>query len=508
MRRFLESCGRAAEVGSASWDLPILIGFALILRWAAFSGLALGDDYAYTRLVDELLREGYPRIDSTSVLAARPVMLYLVASSVALFGWSELSLVAPALASSITVIVTVYILGRRLAGRRAGIAAALIMMTLPLDRVHATTLSDDLIGSGLVALGALLLLASKSTSSERNGVLAAGVAGVLVAFSAGVKVSFLALGAPTLVTALVLAKKGYLSTWRATWLVGGWLAGQLVLCGFLWSVADRPFAHIETELAFHEAIGVGNVVPSSGPSFFVQRMVGVALGGHDGYGYSEYSLVFAVGALGVLVAIVGDRRRWAFGICLVWLVVPVLVQLVWPAIVGEAAAGRRLALQLHAATVPAAIAAGTLWRRRSRPLPESRRVALRIIMIGLIALTIRDSTRMVETFVDAMGDQRAAYQVARGFEGQLASDTAFCEFVAMKTRFRESSRCLVVTAPTAVPARALVIVGGSRRPELDPSSVAGLDWEIPRDWIRLTGLPGGVEPWRRERGAVFVALSP
>ena len=244
---------------------------------------------------------------------------------------------------------------------------------------------------------------------------------------------------------------------------------------------------------------------ASGLEFFAERMAGLPVGGHDGYGYSEYALIFPVAVLGLIVGLARGRNRWGYVLCLVWLLVPLLTQLVWPSLVGEAAASRRLAQHLHLALAPAAVAAGTLWSRRSWLEANRRRVISRVVLVIFAALTLKDAARMTETYRDAMSDQRAAYRLLSGFEGQIASDAALCQFFVMKDRFRSSSRCLVVDDVADVSARMAIVIGGSRRPELDPALVAGLGWQTPVEWVRLGRLPGSERPWRRQRGLVLIA---
>ena len=134
----------------------LLVG--VIVRLYFFSGFVLGDDPTYAQYVSQILKGEYPKIEKYAVFACRPLLLFLTAIPIYLFGWQEWSFVLPILIASLLNIVIVYTAGNKLHSPLAGILGALAYLTFPLDAVNATTYSNDIILSTFVWGGGLILL--------------------------------------------------------------------------------------------------------------------------------------------------------------------------------------------------------------------------------------------------------------------------------------------------------------------------------------------------------------
>ena len=137
------------------------LAFALCIWF--FAGFGLGDDAAYWAMAQS---PGYPPVNGTNVFASRPLLLWMIGGSLRLFGNMEWSYVLPTMVSAVIVVVATYALAAMLATRRAGWLAAGAVALSPLHLAFGSTLCNDIVGTGFLALGAALI--SISTQSTRR----------------------------------------------------------------------------------------------------------------------------------------------------------------------------------------------------------------------------------------------------------------------------------------------------------------------------------------------------
>ena len=148
--------GRVATAGVGggrppSWrlQLALILLAAIAVRAIFFVGFGLGDDLGYLDHVDRILAGHYPSLDPLNRYAYRPLLLLLFAGGVALFGHTELGIVAPVLLSSLTTSALVFALVWNLIDRKAAWWCALLYACEPFDVVNSTTMTNDVILSCL-----------------------------------------------------------------------------------------------------------------------------------------------------------------------------------------------------------------------------------------------------------------------------------------------------------------------------------------------------------------------
>jgi 4-amino-4-deoxy-L-arabinose transferase-like glycosyltransferase len=148
---------------------------ALVLRTLFFVGFGLGDDLGYVGHVDQILKGEYPPLDPLNQYAYRPLLLYLFAAGVALFGHTDLGVVAAVLAASLVTTALVFLFVRKLIDPDAAWWCALLFAFQPFDVVNSTTMTNDVILSCLTFASMGLFLAADRSSSAKLFVASAGL---------------------------------------------------------------------------------------------------------------------------------------------------------------------------------------------------------------------------------------------------------------------------------------------------------------------------------------------
>jgi 4-amino-4-deoxy-L-arabinose transferase-like glycosyltransferase len=253
--------GRVATAGVGdgrppNWrlQLALILLAAIAVRAIFFVGFGLGDDLGYLDHVDRILAGHYPSLDPLNQYAYRPLLLLLFAGGVALFGHTELGIVAPVLLSSFATTALVFALVWHLIDRKAAWWCALLYACEPFDVVNSTTMTNDVILSCLVfASFGLFLLADQELAAVKSMRLFAASGAVMVAAFL-VKISVVpalcALGLYSLVTlrrrpGVALGRHVIFYLTFAVGLAGVCFAYYLKKGDFLWQFRSE-FAYYET----------------------------------------------------------------------------------------------------------------------------------------------------------------------------------------------------------------------------------------------------------------------
>jgi hypothetical protein len=167
----------------------------------------------------------------------------------------------------------------------------------------------------------------------------------------------------------------------------------------------------------------------------------------------------------------------------------------------------RLPRFLYPLALPAAILIGLSLQRWWRAGTIAR------VAVGGVALLYAGtglwwSARAVAFHNDTMLDPRFAGQLAARWTGSLMTDEELQPYLWFRRRGQNLPTTFVPLADgVRVPAGTLALVGGSRRPELDPRIAAGTGLRrIPPHWIPVAEMPGDLAPWRLTRGAAYVVV--
>ncbi len=495
----------ASDLWRHARRLAPLLAFALALRVLCFSGFVLGDDPSYARSVREILDGGYPAMD-VNPLAARPVFLGALALGVRAGGWTEAAFVSPVLIASLIGLMAAYGLGLAAAGARAGVIAGLAVAVFPLDVVLSTTVANDVVGGALLACGLMCANApprARHSSSFGNG--RALIGGILMAASIAAKASFLLISIPVLLVTSMLECLCGRVKWCGTTLLGFGL-GLSLFAIWAWHVTGDPLAPIHAELAFNRRFMLASYLENRGEALlaYPRWMFLVQRPGPYLHPLSPYGLFFPVAFAASLYA-AGSRPRRLI-VPLVWLTCAFLTLEFaplqwWPLYVPL----HRLPRFLEALAVPGAVvtggAASALWLRG-----PGWRAAL--VVSGCIVALVNTATAvaMARHNQDALRDPRQAWTLAVSFQGPVFADSELIDYFEFRSGETGASRFhRLHDASDSVSTGALVMLGGSRRPELDPSWVrAFIPPQIPAEWLLLAVLPGTPEPWRVVSGNVYL----
>lgn len=156
-----------------SWLAAILL-VAAVLRLVFLSGFRGSDEVQYLRQA-VLLSQGLFTL-SDSIVQRRFGYSFPVAGLIALFGTSLPVLVVVPLLSSLAEIATVYWLGLKLIGARAGLVAAVVLAFTPLHIAAPGWLTPDAVLALTATLGFALLVRCRETGAPLTA-LWAGIIG-------------------------------------------------------------------------------------------------------------------------------------------------------------------------------------------------------------------------------------------------------------------------------------------------------------------------------------------
>jgi 4-amino-4-deoxy-L-arabinose transferase-like glycosyltransferase len=495
-------------IGRPLVDAAALLAISLFLRLWLFCGFGIGDDPGYAFHVHQILTEGYPDIGDNAVFLLRPVLLYPMAVSVRLLGWTEAAFVLPILAASLLGILCTYVLGTLLHGRTAGLLSASALALFPLDLVNSTTVTNDILGSALLGLGAVLALLSFH-GRDRERLLLGVLGGLSMGLATAVKLTFAVAVVPLLASLAVGVLRKRLTRRLGIAIAGGWLVAHAGLALFCWVKAGDPLAFVAIELNFNAEMMERHYHPDQLAStlLYYPRMI-LRLGGTGAYGYEVFPLGWFFFLAFVLLGVAVFSRFRRISMPAAWFLFFMLALQFWPMQVSPFYIPiHRLPRILHLAAIPAALVIGIgfagLLERGLR-----WRVAAASAM-ALYAITSLQSARLSSRrHNDCMRDSRLIARFVEWYDGPVFTDAELRNYLVFSTGFRNADRFRSELYPLdAIWKGSLVVIGGSRRPEIDPGFLETIHpTEIPREWIRVFEVKSEYRPWRRVRATGYIAM--
>ncbi len=497
--------------------IVLLLIFACSLRLVFFSGFVLGDDIGYAHCVSYLVKGSYlPITGPESVLAFRPVILYFIALPIYLFGWFDWSFVLPILLASLVNTVLIYIAGNKLVNSLAGILAALAYVTFPLDAVHATTMSNDILLSSFIWGGGLLLLVSYANYTRKRYLLLSFVSGFIVGAAVGIKMNALVapavLCAPLLVALRKDLRKGGYKTLIA-W-VGGWLIANFLLCLFFYRLTGDFFAHYHTEMTFNRECNPAGYIPSKENLiqfllYYPKFIFGVVKEGHEGHQVLPYGFFFACFFL-CLPFVVLKRfkalRLPAF-LALAYLLIMQFAPLqLFPDYIPI----HRLPRFLHIASIPSALVIGIAFAVAIKLRPRLISIGVWVMFIALIVSSLYWAYIKASFYKDCAKDRRWAWEAVKNAVGQnIITDEEMCDYLTFRAGYQPPFQILCFKQlPQSISRESLVILGGARYPDLSPGYVD--NWYKNRDindFHLIAEAPFPLKPWRLSKLRIYKAYS-
>lgn len=135
--------------------LILLVNMLTVLPFLSATTLWYCDESHYAVISQEMTLTGdwiVPKIGGEPYGSYPPLMYWLMAVAGSIFGFSEFSIRFPCALAGMALVALVGIIGRRLAGNRAGLASSMVMATLPGFLVQQSTARADVLLALFAAL--------------------------------------------------------------------------------------------------------------------------------------------------------------------------------------------------------------------------------------------------------------------------------------------------------------------------------------------------------------------
>ena len=480
----------------------VLVG--LLLRSLFFVGFALGDDLGYIGHATQILQGGYPPLEPLNQYAYRPLLLYLFSAGIALFGFTDVGIVAPVLLASLATIVIVHAFVRRFVDSSAALWCAVLLAFQPFNVVNSTTMTNDVILSCLV-FGAVALFLVADAESSPNRMRRLFVAAAVVMTGA-----FLV----KMTLAPVLFALGLYSLFscKARWstVLGGhvvfylaFLIGLACICGVYYLKTGDPLWQFRSELQYYQTYK---------PDWYLQGKINysnllweypLSLFGRSGYGpfrYFEQGLLFWVFVPAAGWAVATRNRILSFLVMTalsVFLFFQFYPQYLFPRYLPLVRQTRYLEMLLPAVVIVVGSALHRVWRQH--------RVVGTIVLLVLVGDFVYEASRRALLFDDSQQDMRALAAYADSTIAQTGAPLAVDMPADASLQFYLRGVALARVPIAQQPLEgAYVAVGGargfwwSRDLVFDPPP-----GEIPAHWVLAYTAPGRKVPWRPSELRVF-----
>jgi len=236
-------------------QLALILIVAIVLRLLFFVGFGLGDDHTYVDYAAQILNGRYPPLDPVNQYAFRPLLLYLFAGGIRAFGYTDLGVVSPVLASSIVTAALIVILVRTLISAEAAWWCGLLFAFEPLNVIDATTMTSDVILACFVfASFGLVLMAERHRSGATSALLSIAAGAVMVgAFLVKITIlpALLSLG----VYSLAMWAAGRVSIRSHVVFYATFALGFACICGVYYLKKGDFFWQFRSELYYYRAPG-------------------------------------------------------------------------------------------------------------------------------------------------------------------------------------------------------------------------------------------------------------
>lgn len=493
-------------------QLALVLLVALALRIVFFVGFALGDDLGYIGHADTILAGRYPPLDPLNQYAYRPLLLYLFTAGIAIFGHTDLGVVAPVLLASMVTTVLVFVFVRKLIDPASAVWCALLYAFEPFNIVNSTTMTNDVILSCLTfaALGVFVLADRSPAPQKSRRLFALSAALMLAAFL--IKIAFApvlcAIALYSLIASRrrptdVLKRHGVFYATLAVGLLGVCLVYYLKKGDLLWQFKSEVFYY---ETYKPEAYRAG-VIDYAGLMWQYPRSL-FWRSGYSSFRYFDHGLLFW---LVIPASIVALKRgnEWlkllVATVAIVFMFFEFYPQYWSPKYLPLVRQERYLEMLVPAA----AIIAG--WALHS--LSRTHRILAATVLAVLLIDSVVEASRRSEEYNDSQQDMRelsryAATTIARA-GGRLVVDrpaknalSFYLHDVPVQTVEFQSSKDGDLR-------QCYVAVGGARSFWWSRTEIADVDpATVPPHWILTYEVPGRPRPWRPSTLRVYYVSEP
>jgi hypothetical protein len=481
-----------------SWtDIPLilgLVGIALTLRLAYFSGYGLGDDPIFRNDIATVLRGNPPG----SLQNNYRFMWWLpTAVTCRLFGFNEVGLTFPITAFACLGIALAYVQGKALWGLAGGLIAASLLVVHPIDFAWSTMIAPDIILSSTSAAAVFFFLYAIDTDDPRWRRRAWMLSALSLWLAFHSKLSALFLG-PVFV---LIGLREWRRLDRSALLFVGTAAVLFGLSvAWFYALSGDPLAPYHGELIAQglvgpEALEWHRATPAALRVYPDHLFLRDFYGGFLNSWYPHALVLFAV-----VGSAVGLRTSLAMAF---WLVMVFLaMELNFQRVEGGWVAGFRNIRHGHVLAHPLILClTGYLCSLRLRfPL------ATAVLVVALLGFSLWQSIVVAQRTSVAFADER---QVARVLVGlprkEVISDFQLGHWIASleakpPVPYRVASDAVEVRRADFANLRsAYVVTGGGREPYYGCLHCIPRAEELdPARWRLLLEIPGPITQWRSE----------
>lgn len=483
----------------------ILLG-ALAVRLVFFVGFGLGDDLGYIGHADTILNGRYPPLDPLNQYAYRPLLLLLFAAGIAVFGHTDLGVVAPVLLASVVTTALVFGFVRRFVDPPAAWWCALLYAGEPFNVVNSTTMTNDVILACLTFGSLTVFLAADRTGPAARRFRLFAAAGLLMFAAFLVKITFL----PILLvvagysTVAGVRRPADVVRWHSVF-YGTLALGLLAVCVVYYFLKGDLLWQFKSEAFYYEtykpdwylagAIDYGALMWQYPRSLF-------GLSGFPGFRYLEHGLLFWL-VLPASVAVLVRGRNAVLKLLVVLVFVVFAFFEFYPQYLSPYLPLVRQERYLELLLPPAVIVAGTTLYRISR---RHRALAAAMLSVLLLDFVVEASRRSLQ-YDDSQQDMRELARYARSTLSRTGQTLAVDRPAANALSFYLRSEAVKVTPIGRGDRMELrncyVAVGGARSFWWSRDEVIDLLRGAPPHWVLAYEVAGRPLPWRPSNLRVY-----
>jgi 4-amino-4-deoxy-L-arabinose transferase-like glycosyltransferase len=506
----LES-GWRRTIGDWRVQLGLILVSAIVLRATFFVGFGLGDDLGYIGHADEILAGRYPPLDPLNQYAYRPLLLYLFAGGIALFGHTDLGVAAPVFLAAVVTTGIVFVFVRKLIDPAAAWWCALLFAFEPFNVVNSTTMTNDVILACLTfAATTLFLIADRCQTGSRSR-WSFAAAGVLMVGAFLIKIAFLPmLFAVALYSAAALRNRTRTVLTCHAVFYATVLTGLMCVCliyylkkgDLLWQFKAETFYYQTYKPDWYRA---GLIDYPALMWQYPRSLFGFS--GYSGFRYLDHGLLFWLVVPAACLAIVrgGTVLKFLVATCaIVFLFFEFYPQYLTPRYLPLVRQERYLEQMLPAAAVIAGTALHALFRRH--------RTLATCILALLLVDSVAEASRRYTEYDDSQRDMRelARYAKATIAPGRACLAVDLPANNALSFYLRSAAVDLRQIAGRAVDdvRNCYIAVGGARSFWWSGDRVFDIIAPAPPHWIPTYTIAAPIRPWRRSPLRVFFVHEP
>ncbi|MBW2552846.1 MAG: glycosyltransferase family 39 protein [Deltaproteobacteria bacterium] len=495
-------------------NITYILFFALFLRLLFFVGFALGDDPNYADRVYAIIEGHYPSLCKTCVFAFRPILLFFTALPLKYFGWSEFSFILPVLLSSLISIYLIYALGKLLFDQRTGLLAAFCLAIFPLNIVHATTMSNDIMLSMLMALSMLLFLKGLEEHGKKT-VVYLTLSGFVLGVSVGVKINALPVVGLFILIALLNRWQKKEFRYEVVFFLLSWLIVQALFSIVYYIKTGDFLAHVHAEINFDKEYNPSSFINKTcylkdALLYYPKHMLSIVSEGHPGYTFYPYGFFYPVFLLAIVFFLF--RREKKVVIPLIWFSYLFLMMEFTPLKFSPYYQPiHRLIRFLSIVSIPALLVTAYFFKKLFEGRILAKLVFL-LLIIGLFVTSLHQAYRKSYFYRDCMSDGRKAYDLIKHMPcKQVITDWEMKKVLLfyrkldnnkIKVKSFERDRIQFLDG-------SIVIFGGARRPDMYPGYPTEFVKSTPpkSNWVEIYEVKGKEEMWRERNLVIYKIVS-